>query len=510
MSGLNERIAERLANEVGTLFGNGRRALALVYPSPYDVGMSSLGFQTIYRELNHFVDTVAERAFLPEAVDENLLTYESKRPVADFPVVAFSVAYELEITGVFSCLQTAGLPLLANERGPHHPLIVMGGPLTFSNPTPLAPFADVIVLGEAEDLLQNFLDIAFSGESRPEILKKLAAQNGFYVPTIHGEFLPPIAQCDDTKLPAYSAIQTPHTALSNMFLVETERGCSRGCTFCVMRRSTNGGMRLASPEHIFSKIPQHATRVGLVGAAVSDHPKIVQIIRWIVESGRGCSLSSLRADRLNDDFVHLLAQSGRTLTIASDGASERLRDGLEKKIREKHLLRAAALVRDHGMNHLKNYMMLGLPGETDDDLAELIDFTLKQADVAGKHVKVSLGIAPFVAKKQTPLDGAPFAGIKDVERKMDVLRRGLQHRIEIKPTSARWAWVEYQLAQGGPDAGLLALQAWRNGGSFGAWKRAFFDHDAMLTERAQRYAADRNELVVLSKNRHHEVARPLL
>lgn len=489
---MHDLIRQRLSKEQGTLLGQGRRAIALVYPSPYGVGMSSLGYQAVYGQLNRMHDTVAERAFLPDTDPKTnapaagpLLTYESQRPAGDFPVIAFSVAYELEITGVFTCLTRMGIPLLRSERaaGQHtgskaYPWVVMGGPLTFSNPAPLAPFADVIVMGEAEDLLQPLCDALFSsGMSRDDVLRSLADLPGFYVPELHGEVMPKVAACDNAQLPACSSIITPDMALSNMFLIETERGCSRGCTFCVMRRSTNGGMRVVPVERILSAIPDHATRVGLVGAAVSDHPRIVQIVRGIAERGMEVGLSSLRADRLTPEFVEALVLGGyRTLTVASDGASERLRDSIEKRTREKHLLRVAELARAAEMPQLKIYMMLGVPGETDADIDELIAFTLQQAEIAGHKTKVSLGVATFVAKRNTPLDGAPFVGIKEADRRIDRLRRGLAPRVEVRPISSRWAWVEYVMAQSGSEAGLKALQAWRDGGSFAAWRRAFHDH----------------------------------
>ncbi len=471
-------IARRLGLEQGTLYGQGRRALALVYPSPYEVGMSSLGYQTVYRLLNHMPDTVAERVFLPDTEHDDgespLLTYESQRLAGDFPVLAFSVAYELEITGVFTCLKRMGVPALREERTERHPWVVMGGPLTFSNPIPLAPFADLVVMGEAESLLPVLMDALWGGMSKKDTLRVLADTPGFYVPSIHGEQLLPVAAASDTCLPAHAAIVTPETSLSNMFLLEAERGCSRGCTFCVMRRSTNGGMRTVPVDKILATIPDYAKRVGLVGAAVSDHPRIVALLRALVESGREVGVSSLRADRLTLEFVQLLVQGGyRTLTVASDGASERLRVSMEKKIKEKHLLKAAEFAREAGIIQLKNYMMVGVPGETEEDLNELIAFTHQQADVVGGGIKVSLGVAPFVAKKNTPLDGMPFVGIAECERRLEKLRKGLHPRIEVRPTSARWAWVEYLLAQGGADAGLRAHVAWSKGGSFSAWKKAF-------------------------------------
>jgi radical SAM superfamily enzyme YgiQ (UPF0313 family) len=259
-----------------------------------------------------------------------------------------------------------------------------------------------------------------------------------------------------------------------MFLIEPERGCSRGCTYCVMRRSTNGGMRLVPPQTVIDLVPAEAKRVGLVGAAVTDHPKIREIVRALVDSGREVGISSLRADRLDDELVGLLARGGyRTLTTASDGASERLRVAIERKTKEKHLVKAAELARAHGMRTFKLYEMVGLPGETEEDIDELVRFSRELS----KILPTALGVAPFVAKRNTPLDGTPFAGIRTVEERLERLRGGLRGAVEVRPTSARWAWVEYVLAQGGIEAGKRALAAHRAGGTFAAWKKAFADEE---------------------------------
>lgn len=496
-------IESRLADEVPLVprRHGAKLCLPLVYPSPYHVAMSSLGFQTVYRLLNERAgpDVMAERAFLPDDVPAwrraglELLTYESWQPVRQAPALLFSVAYELELHGLFTCLELARVPLLREERGAGDPLVVCGGPLTFSNPLPLGPFADIVVIGEAEEVLPalvgHLLAAGFGqggAAERQALLAALARAPGLWVPALHGERLPATAKCDLALLPATSAILTPHTELRSMFLVEPERGCSRGCTYCVMRRSTNGGMRLVPPERVLAQVPAGARRVGLVGAAVTDHPCLGQILREIVdERGLEVGISSLRADRLNDEIVGLLHRGGyRTLTVASDGASERLREAIERRTREKHLLRAAELSRLHGMKTYKVYMMLGLPGETDEDIGELVRFTRE----LGRINRTALGVAPFVAKRNTPLDGAPFAGIKEVERRLALLRRGLGAQAEVRPTSARWAWVEYLLAQGGMEAGLRALAAYRGGGSFAAWRSAFQDWE-QAPRRALRVVA---------------------
>jgi radical SAM superfamily enzyme YgiQ (UPF0313 family) len=478
-STFREDRASRLADEVGTIYKQAGLGFALCYPSPYTVGMSSLGFQTIYRGLNALPDVSAERAFLPDdaraalAAGEPLRTYESSRPVGDFPVVAFSLAYELELAGLTDCLDLAGIPLFAEDRAARaarFPLIVIGGPLTFSNPVPAAPYADVILMGEAEETIVALVQAIRAEPDRRALIEGLATVPGFYVPSVHGTNPPAVAAAADALLPAYSQILTPHTELSNMFLIEPERGCHRGCTYCVMRRSTNGGMRLVDPARVKALIPAGARRVGLVGAAVTDHPGLPEILRDIVDGGREVGISSLRADRLNDEIVGLLKRGGyRTLTTAADGASERLRDIIARKTKERHLLRAAELCRAHGMTQFKLYMMLGLPGETADDIDELARFSLELARVAPR---VSLGIAPFVAKRKTPLDGAPFEAIEVIEERLARLRSAVKGRVVLRPTSPKWAWVEYRLAQGGFAAGRAAAVAARAGGRFADWKTA--------------------------------------
>jgi radical SAM superfamily enzyme YgiQ (UPF0313 family) len=255
-----------------------------------------------------------------------------------------------------------------------------------------------------------------------------------------------------------------------MFLIEAERGCSRGCTYCVMRRSTNGGMRLVDKETIFEAIPPDARKVGLVGAAVSDHPRIVEIVRTLAERGLEVGLSSLRPDRLKDEFVEALKMAGyKTLTTALDGPSERMRDLIERRGREPHYQQAAERARKYGMDCLKLYLMVGLPGETDADIDECVKFVTELSRI----VPIALGVAPFCSKRNTPLDRMPFAGVRTVEGRLSRLRRGLKGRADVRPTSARWAWVEWVLAQGGRAEGLALARAVRSGGTYADHRREF-------------------------------------
>ena len=494
-----------LAAERGTLFKEAELRVALVYPSPYRAAMSSLGYQQIYRTLHALPGVAADRAMLPDdGARGRFDTLEAGQPVGGYPLLAYSVAYELEIAGVVETLALAGIPALRDERDPRHPIIVGGGPLTFSNPAPLAPFCDVIVIGEGEQLIGELVAAARdAGFDRERLIAALAGRPGFYLPSVHGEAVPPVAAADDALLPARSVIQTPHTELSDMFLTEAARGCSRGCTYCVMRRSTNGGMRIVAREAIVAGIPEGARRVGLVGAAVTDHPEIAGIVHDVVAGGREVGISSLRADKLTDELVGLLARGGyRTLTVAADGASERMRRVIERSTRAEHLVRSAELARAHKLHALKVYMMLGIPGETDADVDELVALS---RELAAIHPHVAYGLAPFVAKRHTPLDGTAFAGIERVEARIARLRRGLAAaglggKVVVRPTSARWAWVEYMIAQGESVAGLAIMDAHRAGGSFAAYRKAFEARGVSPTGPRARVPSSQ-ELIALRRKR---------
>ena len=509
-----EAARARVAGEHGTIHKDAATRIALVYPSPYRAAMSSLGYQQIYRLLNAVPGLAADRAMLPDdaaaarAAGAPLYTLEGLRPVATYPLLAFSVAYELELAGLIDCLDLAHIPVLARDRDDHHPLVVAGGPLTFSNPVPLAPYCDVIVVGEGDELALELVATAASvGWRRAALIDALRGRPGFYLPDVHGGTPPPVARADDAQLPARSVIITPDAELADMFLVEPARGCSRGCTYCVMRRSTNGGMRIVAPAEVLASIPAAARRVGLVGAAVTDHPGIAEIVRGVVDGGREVGISSLRADKLDDELVGLLARGGyRTLTVAGDGTSERMRRVIERSTKERHLLESARLAAVHQLRTLKIYMMVGVPGETDDDIDELIRFTGALLEV---HPRVAYGVAPFVAKRNTPLDGTDFAGLAVVEARLARLRKGLavyRGKAEMRPTSARWAWVEYMLAQGDERAGLAVLDAHRAGGSFAAYKAAFAERGAVPTGPRARVPSSAEVIALRRRTRDVEAA----
>ncbi len=517
-SAVREAIRRRLADEVGTLGVDQPSSFCLAYPSRYGVGMSSLGFQTLYRVL--WAEGIGcHRAFLPDAWDRNslpwppppepILSYEAKRPLSDYPIIGFSVAYELEISGLLRMLNGAGIPLLAAERRARDPIIIAGGPLTDTNPACLLPFVDVLISGEAEALLPEAIRRIAAGADRDDALARVASLPH----TVLGEIergrvsaLPTCASADLELLPAYSAITTPNTELADMFLIEPERGCSRRCTFCVMRGPSTGGMRIISADRPLALIPPHAKRVGLVGAAVTDHPELEAMVSHIVETGRGIGVSSLRADRLTPSLVDALARGGyRQITVASDGISERLRQLLVRKIDEDALVHAAELVRDNGrLRGLKVYQMIGVPTETSADVEELIGFIRRLARIT----RITLGISTFVAKRSTPLDGQEFVGVAAAEARLAMIARGLHGEAQMRPASPKWAHVEWLIARHGAEGGYAALAATQAGGSYRAWVRAFaelgstsrswvFGDEAAQARRKGKAAVPRDRLAIV-------------
>lgn len=468
-------IRRRRADERGEPFGAGSPGLALLYPSPYAVGMSSLGYQWV----GHLLDRAGfgvERAFLPSPVRGRkgplpIWTEEGERPLGDLPLVAISLATEEEIAGVARALLGAGIPPLRRDRTAFHPRVLLGGPLTCSNPRPAAPFADLILLGEVEPVLVPAVRALLEAPA-PQWRDAVRPLSGAWIPD-EGPPPPPWeAVAPPSTLPARARLYTPRAELSGMFLVEGERGCPRRCRFCTMRRHEQRPTRWVPVPRVLDAIPPGPRRVGLVGAAIGDHPGLPDLLTGLLDQEREVGVSAMRADRLahHPELARLLRQAGqRTLTVASDAPSQRLRDFLQKGITEEHLLTCAELAREHGFTTLKVYMMLGLPHEEDADLADLAAFSRRLSRI---H-PVTMGVSPFVPKPGTPLAESTFAGVPLLEQRFARLRRDLEGAVELRAASTRWAWVESVLAKGTEQEGEAVLEAVRHGGRFADFRRAF-------------------------------------
>ena len=504
-----------LSREVGfvTKPHANRLRVALTFPNTYFVGMSNLGFQTVYRLFNDLPDVVCERVFLPPKQElasllqsgTRLVTLESQTPVKEFDVFAFSVSFEWDYTNVLTMLRLADLPLRAADRDYRMPLVVVGGAVTFVNPEPLALYADVIAAGEGESLVPALAE-ACGTPSRSETLRRLAPQRGFYIPSFYdvqygpdggiaayvpkeGTGAPATVRKAALKSteavdPPATSIFTPDTEFGSRFLVEVVRGCANLCRFCWAGYNYLP-VRAFPADRILELARQarpHATRAGLVSIALCDHPDIEHILRSLKGMGYSISPASLRLDDLTPTIVSLLKESGeRTLTIAPETGSDRLRRVINKTVTNEEILQAAELIFSSGIENLKLYFMIGLPTEEDEDLVAIRDLTVKLRDVMMKHARarghigrIVGSVNPLVPKPGTAYQWLPMAASDLIERKMERLRAlvsGLDN-VYFNIKSERHSYYQALLSLGDRRIAPAIELAERNGGQ---WRRAVAD-----------------------------------
>lgn len=476
------RFGARLSQEEGTVIKDwgGRLPVALVYPNSYYLGMSNLGIHAIYKLLNGQPEVVCERAFLEQGAKTPPLSIESRRPLTDFAVLAFSVSYELDYFNVVSILKASGIPLYAADRDERHPLIIAGGPTVTANPRPLSPFFDCLCIGEAEPILPTMLPVLFESinDRRDKLLKTLAALPGIYVPAYPPK-TPVVRQwarnLDDFA--TTSVILTPDTELGDLYLIEAERGCQRGCRFCLVN-TTFAPRRFRSVDNLIEQARQglqYRRRIGLVGPAVADHPGIKELLTGLNQIGAELSISSLRISSLTRDILNALAKgNARTITIAPEAGSRRLRQVIRKDISDSDILEAIDKVAEQRTRQLKLYFMLGLPSETDEDVEGIIKLTLAAKDRLDRrqgNTRITINAAPFVPKAGTPFQWLPMAPLETLNRRLSRLKRGLPPQgIKVKAESPAWSRIQGVLARG--DAEVAEVLANIEEVSLAGWRRA--------------------------------------
>jgi radical SAM superfamily enzyme YgiQ (UPF0313 family) len=507
-----ERALDVLSREVGYVRKPhaGRLRVALAFPNTYFVGMSNLGFQTVYTLFNGHDEVVCERVFLPPK-DESaalaasgapLVTVESQTPVRDFDVLAFSVSFEWDYANVLTLLRLAGVAVRAADRTPRDPLIVIGGAVTFLNPEPLALFADVIAAGEGEALVPALVGALSGAADRREALARLATERGCYVPSFYevryagdgtieafvpraGSGAPPAVAkaaltAAETVDPPATTIFTPDTEFGSRLLVEVVRGCANLCRFCwagynylpVRAFPRERILRLAA------RARPHASRVGLVSIALCDHPEIEAILESLVGMGYSISPASLRLDDLTPAILRLLRRSGeRTVTIAPETGSDRLRRVVNKTITNDEILAAAEMIFAEGMDNLKLYFMLGLPTETDADLVAIRDLTLELRRIMLQHARhrgrigrIVGSVNPMVPKPGTAYQWLPMEDDRAIERKIRFMR-GLMAGIDnvyVNIKSERHSFYQALLSLGDRRVAPAIEAAEANGGNWRA------------------------------------------
>lgn len=522
---LKEKAAALLAAERGTVFkaAGAEVEIALAYPNTYHVGMSNLGVHQIYSLLNLRDDTACERVFLPDEEDitefdrsnTKLFSLESRRPVRDFDILAFSVSFEHDYLNVLEMLRLAGIRVDKQDRGPDDPLLLLGGICTFFNPEPLAEFFDVVLVGEGEELAGEFIDVykANRGKERQELLKALCGLRGVYIPEFYEVLynddgtirerrsltadvpatIVKRAVTDIDRKPAATVILSPNTEFSDMHLAEVTRGCGRHCRFCM------AGYIYLPPRNLSAeqargeanKADQTCGKIGLVGSALSDYPAIDDLCASIAGN---LSVSSLRADSLSRTLIERLAKSGhKTIAIAPEAGSERLRKVINKGVTEEDILRAADLVFGAGIPNLKLYFIIGLPTETQDDMDEILglaekirEVQLRHARPAGRIGRITLSVNSFVPKPFTPFQWEPMEDVQSLNRKQRLLEKAVKKigNMNLIHDLPKWEFIQALLSRGDRRVGALLKAAHERGGDWKVAARELgMDLDLFVTRR---------------------------
>ena len=493
--------------------------VAIVYPNTYFVGMSNLGLHIIYEEINLRNDSVCERIFLPEkkeleAYDKTktpLMSVETQRPMHQFDVVAFDVTFEMDYFHIPLMLRHGRVPIMGKDRTEFDPIVIAGGPCATFNPEPFADFIDAFIIGEGEGIVSRVLDIIRDGKmeglDRHAILRQLADISGVYVPSLYvpiysedGEFkgydiaegVPKTIKRHFEMLTSggETVVATNYTEFGAMYIIEVARGCGRHCRFCMAGYCFR--VPRVRPLDILKEGVERAEKlgkkVGLMGAAISDYPEVDELVNYIRSKDMRYSCASLRADSLTQAVVDGLADSGqKTITIAPETGSERLRRVINKGISEEHLQNAATLSAKSGIQHMRLYIMIGLPTETDEDIEAIVGLaerTQAHMEKVGCKGRLTLSINPFIQKPFTPFQWMAMDNQKAVEKKLQYIKKALQknRRIEVLVESPKEAYIQGVLARGDRRLGavIAACAADRGSKSFKSeMKAAGLDMDNM-------------------------------
>ncbi len=424
-------------NPLAKRWRKGYKSVALVYPNRYVGGISNLGLQYIYSRVNSLPGFICERFYTD--VFEGLKSVESGSSLQNFDFAFFSLQYEEDVFKVYEIL----------EKSRFSGIKVAGGPCIMENPLPYCKLFDVMFVGEVEG--SNFIEMVLEGEAE--------GLEGVYVPKGY----------DSLKVKRVKSKLEDHIrdeiigegAYGKSLLLEIGRGCKRNCRFCIVKRIYSP-VRWRDKELLLEVAENYrkiVDRVALIAPSPSDHPKFKEIIFSLSEMGYTVSPSSLRADNLDEEILELLVESGlKSLTIAPEAGSEKLRKVMNKGISEEDVLNAARMAADKGIEKIKLYFMIGLPGETQDDLRDILELSKKVKEFVGK---VEISVNPLVPKPHTPFQFLSFGGklkfsredIKELKRKIKFLREELKKAkgFEFKAASVEEFAVQTVISRGNED-----------------------------------------------------------
>ncbi len=491
--------------------------LALAFPDIYDLGMSNLGLMILYDLVNRRPEMLAERVFSPWSDMEKemrvaglpLHSLESKRPIASFDVVGFSLPYEQLYTNTINMLDLAGIPLQSSERDQRHPLIVAGGHATF-NPEPMAIFVDAFVIGDGEEALIDLLEMVSrskqSGSRRDDLLKQLATIPGIYVPSLYDvsygsdgiidTFRPSSSGIPERvrkrivstlpkalTTPVVPFIQTTH----NRAVIEITRGCTRGCRFCHAGMVTRP-VRERPVAEVLETLDELLANTGyeevaLLSLSSSDYSGITDLVKAIgdryADRRLGISLPSLRIESSSADLMEAVSHGRRGgFTFAPEAATDRMRSIINKMMPEEQILEVAEQVFSRGWRTIKLYFMIGHPQENLEDVKAIADLAWQVLRIGRKHhgrrAQVNVGVSTFIPKPHTPFQWTAVDQVEQIDAKLEMLKKMTGGRgLDLRWNSVEETLFEALLSRGDRRLGPVIRRAWELGAKFDGWQEHF-------------------------------------
>jgi len=502
-----------LSSEKGTVFKKKfRLRVALGFPNSYELGMSNLGFLTIYKLLNQIDEVFCERFFLFEkSKPQEVKTVESNLPLGHFPIIAFSVAYELDYINILRILKNSPIPLRSEQREKKYPLVIAGGVAISLNPETVADFFDCLFIGESEELILEFihkyLELSKGKLSKEEELFCFSQISGIYVPRFYKPFYNQKGWVKDIRaekgvpktikkrkadlslIQTFSPVISPFSHFKDSFLVEVGRGCSRGCRFCAagfLYRPT----RFHTQDNILVQLDSFAKaskRVGLLGSLVSDFPKLEKLCTSIHNKGFEIQISSFRVDRVKESLLQILLKSGmRSLTIAPEVGSVKMWRIINKNITREDVLRSVEIAKEMGIKKLKLYFIVGLPGEEGKDIDAICELVSEVHEIYKESGRITLSINPFIPKANTPFQWAGMNTEPELKLKLQTIfgRAKTLSGITFEKKSIREALLQGILSLGNRKVGEGLYYRVTEGLNFSKiWQKVKVDSDFFLFEK---------------------------